>query len=247
MVSRACPICQKTYEADEGRLKFGRQTTCSRACSYELRVSERRNATLIACATCGKEVSKTTVQLGRVKNGVVFCSRSCHYAGRKAGIAPQAPHKTHVYSPEGRAAMIAASSRPKGRRVHHWLTCAQCSAVFDDRSSGRQRKSGKAFCSLTCCNTFRKGIYNPSWRGGHPKYYGPDWRAQRRAAWQRDKYTCRRCGKTRKDMGRRPDVHHIKPVGSFPTRNDAHTLDNLVSLCHGCHQQVEWHGIDFSI
>ena len=35
--SMQCPACSKEYEADPGRLKHGRQTSCSRECSYILR------------------------------------------------------------------------------------------------------------------------------------------------------------------------------------------------------------------
>src|SRR5699024_11048223 len=33
-VNRECPVCAVSYEADPVRLRHGRQTTCSRACSY---------------------------------------------------------------------------------------------------------------------------------------------------------------------------------------------------------------------
>ncbi len=36
-VQRCCPICGTSYLAAPYRLKHGRQTTCSRACSYQLR------------------------------------------------------------------------------------------------------------------------------------------------------------------------------------------------------------------
>ncbi|OGB20608.1 MAG: hypothetical protein A3I66_22850 [Burkholderiales bacterium RIFCSPLOWO2_02_FULL_57_36] len=36
-----CPVCGNNYFADPVRLKHGRQSTCSRACSYKLRVSLR--------------------------------------------------------------------------------------------------------------------------------------------------------------------------------------------------------------
>jgi hypothetical protein len=42
-----------------------------------------------------------------------------------------------------------------------------------------------------------------------------------------------------------PDVHHIKPIGSFSRPELGNTPDNLVSLCHPCHMLVEWNGMDF--
>lgn len=37
MIKRVCEVCKKEYIANETRLKFGRQTTCSRECSYKRR------------------------------------------------------------------------------------------------------------------------------------------------------------------------------------------------------------------
>lgn len=37
IIKKICSICNKEYEADTIRLKFGRQTTCSRECSYKKR------------------------------------------------------------------------------------------------------------------------------------------------------------------------------------------------------------------
>lgn len=36
-VELTCPVCSKLYTADTVRLSFGRQTTCSRKCSYQSR------------------------------------------------------------------------------------------------------------------------------------------------------------------------------------------------------------------
>ncbi|WP_236044816.1 HNH endonuclease [Haloarcula nitratireducens] len=50
-------------------------------------------------------------------------------------------------------------------------------------------------------------------------------------------------------MGRNPDVHHITPVKWFigsdnHTREDAHYLENVVSLCISCHRKAEFGKIE---
>lgn len=50
-----------------------------------------------------------------------------------------------------------------------------------------------------------------------------------RAAKFRDGYQCQACGSTK-----RLEAHHIIPIA----QGGAHTLDNLVTLCHGCHHGV---------
>ncbi len=42
--NRTCPVCSIEYYADPQRLKHGRQTTCSRFCSYKLRAKKHTKA-----------------------------------------------------------------------------------------------------------------------------------------------------------------------------------------------------------
>jgi DEAD/DEAH box helicase domain-containing protein len=76
-----------------------------------------------------------------------------------------------------------------------------------------------------------------------PNDYGPDWPQIREAVRARDNYTCQNCG--RPESGRQHDVHHKIPFRSFRDeqgrilREQANRLDNLVTLCHECHRQVE--------
>lgn len=232
--------------ADTSRLKHGRQTTCSRACSYRLRAGKIAKSATIICPVCGKEFKRSPAKIKRVRHASV-CSRKCHYKARTLGIVGREVESPYSYTPEGKAALIASASKPKGQRVFHPTICANCGIEFDDPMDGRRRVGGKAFCSLDCCNAYRTGENNPAWRGGHPRYYGPSWRPLRRAVRQRDDYTCRRCGKEMKPPSRAPDVHHIAPVSSFADKDEANTMENLVTLCHPCHQYVEWNGIDFAL
>lgn len=248
MIERACPVCGKVYMVNAERLaKHGRGIACSKACSYQWRAQRARKRTEVACAVCGTILHYTASKLALPKHGAVFCSRACHYKGRSLGLSKRVVTKPYTYTPEGRARLLANARKPKGKRVHHFLTCLNCGEVFDDKNWGRPRRSGMTFCSLACCNAYRKGRNNPSWRGGYPGYYGPNWRTLRRAAWERDGYACRRCGKTREEMGRRPDVHHIAPVGTFADPDEANTINNLICTCHACHMYIEWHGFDFEI
>ncbi len=48
-----CPVCNDDYFADPKRLKHGRQTTCSRKCSYRLRGKERQKLKMLTCP-CGE-------------------------------------------------------------------------------------------------------------------------------------------------------------------------------------------------
>ncbi|MBL8056892.1 MAG: DEAD/DEAH box helicase, partial [Anaerolineales bacterium] len=82
------------------------------------------------------------------------------------------------------------------------------------------------------------------WLG--PNNYGPNWEQQRRAARARDGFRCRQCGRPEVPGERQHDVHHNVPFRSFgyvPGVNEnyrpANALENLVTLCHSCHERVE--------
>jgi 5-methylcytosine-specific restriction endonuclease McrA len=83
---------------------------------------------------------------------------------------------------------------------------------------------------------------NPYWRGGREPYYGPSWRPARRAAWKRDKESCRTCGRSSAELGERPTVHHVIAFKKFgrDRHEEANDLNNLVALCRPCHMKTEW-------
>jgi hypothetical protein len=241
-MQKACPVCSSIYEADPKRLLHGRQTTCSRSCSYKYR--QPSQAIEKTCTSCGRIYTRSPSHV-KAKHGAEYCSRPCHFKGRTMGLTPREVTHPYEYTPESKAKQIASARTPQGKRVFHPLTCLNCKSLFEDPNWGRHRKSGMIFCSLLCCNNYRKGEKNPAWRGGHPSYYGPDWSRMRRETLQRDNHTCQRCKATPK--GRRHDVHHIKPVVTFENPNDAHTIENLITLCRPCHMRVEWHGVDWDL
>lgn len=243
-VKRKCPVCNKAYLADPGRLKHGRQTTCSRTCSYELRANLKSTSVTMKCSVCETEFQFPPHKLGR-RDGAYYCSRECHYTGRRTGLTKRIVTKPYVYTKEGKAALRSSANKAKGQRVFHPdVVCTCCGVKFPNKKWGKLNESGRHFCSNECLGEFQRGENNPAWRGGYPGYYGPDWEPVRSAARERDK-VCQRCEK--KPKGRHLDVHHLRPVSSFKQPNDANTLDNVVSLCHKCHMHVEWNGVDFKL
>ena len=78
-----------------------------------------------------------------------------------------------------------------------------------------------------------------------PNDYGPNWDKQRELALARDQQRCRTCGAPARP-GAPLHVHHIRPFreyGYLPGQNEAYRaanhLDNLVTLCPGCHRRAE--------
>ncbi|WP_436912079.1 HNH endonuclease [Halosimplex marinum] len=95
------------------------------------------------------------------------------------------------------------------------------------------RDGGVRFCSRECVSDALYG--GRSNRG----VYTGDWYQVRRRAFDRDDHRCQNCGKRREEIGREPDVHHITPIREFDDPQEAHSLDNVVTLCRNCHRLAE--------
>ena len=246
ILRRECPVCGRVYEADATRLAHGRQTTCSRGCSYVLRGQKLSTSRTYRCAVCGGDVLRSPAQ---VKSSFVFCSRSCHYQGRSLGLVKRVVTKPYAVSDAGRAAWRESGRRRRGvlRKEPVSWTCEVCGKTRTMPRGNLAPARRLRFCSPDCANTALRGAGNPSWHGGHPDYYGPDWRALQRLARRRDVYVCQRCGVAQSLLGRALDVHHVRPASSFAAPNDANSIENVVSLCHPCHMLVEWNGVDFDL
>lgn len=111
MEERVCPACGKSYQADPKRLRHGRETTCSRACSYKHRMRSRSSLITVSCI-CGREFVRSACQV-KTKHGMCYCSRACMYAGRVSRLTPRVCEKPYVLTDAGREAL--AESRLRGQ------------------------------------------------------------------------------------------------------------------------------------
>ncbi len=83
------------------------------------------------------------------------------------------------------------------------------------------------------------------WQPERPGDRGPNWAAQRARARERDDARCKICGAEERP-GRQHDVHHVRPFHDFGWRSgendayvEANALENLITLCVGCHRVAE--------
>jgi endogenous inhibitor of DNA gyrase (YacG/DUF329 family) len=226
-----CPQCGKEF--------WYHRSWPRKYCSIKCRAANTLNnfgeyvgkeAVAVNCENCGKSFKKLFNQVQSTKHN--FCSQVCygeHVSKTRKGIPRPGVRgeKPHLQ-----------------KRVTK--NCPQCGKEFQVKlsSDGRRR-----FCSKACQSKSQIGTVsgenNFNWKGGYEPYYGPNWRQQRRNARARDNYTCRRCGVTEIELGCQLDVHHIKRFKRFGIKRykEANSLDNLVSLCDGCHKHMEHHGL----
>lgn len=232
----SCDECGKGYKSLEGYRNHMTKCcpenlygcpSCDKLLLSELGVkrhhSRTHNESLTVvsrpCSYCGDMVEQQKCRIKRYDNA--FCDTDC-----KAKWQSEQGGHTHALSEK-----IETSCDNCGKTIY--------------RVESKVSRSEHNFCGFECYGEHRsrnyRGENNPRWDGGSPNDYGPDWPKMRRKALKRDGYQCVICGKSKEELGMNPDVHHIKPVKSFDTPNDANYLDNLVTLCRNHHKK--WEGI----
>ena len=230
-----CPVCGKKYSADKNRIKHGRQTTCSRECSYELRAQAKRTKLTVNCARCGKPFETTP---SRIESGHgVYCSRECHFppvqfkcvhCGKEFRKSPStnAQYCSKKCANESEQKSIQASASTSNAWKDTEKRTRILSGIKRRSESDDWRKSPH----------FQKGNKHPKYKGNKNarliavgRYEYKQWHA---AILRQCHYTCQRCGK----RGGKLEAHHIKPWAQFPELR--YDLQNGIALCHECHKEI---------
>ncbi|MFB1064149.1 HNH endonuclease [Natrinema sp. H-ect4] len=128
----------------------------------------------------------------------------------------------------------------KGDRIT--VRCQSCGNSLEVRPARVDEQKRGFFCTLDCYGDWlSENVVGPDhhqWEGGTIEYGRPWWRIRRRAL-ERDGYTCQYCGAEKAELDRNPDVHHLQPVRSYDNPEDAHTMENVLTLCRSCHRRAE--------
>ena len=127
--------------------------------------------------------------------------------------------------------------RPEGKVRRR---CARCGRTVEvPRWYGEEMRL--FFCSRECRRAWTEAEREPPRvvLEPRPEYRGGDWEVQAERARKRDRYTCRICGITEEELGRKLDVHHILPFSWFRDPRQANRLSNLISVCPSCHRKLE--------
>ncbi|WP_123538875.1 HNH endonuclease [Halosimplex salinum] len=204
-----CPTCGKDDFSSRGYMK-----------RHHTRVHGESIAGVeLTCANCGDTYREKPNRVERSS----FCSVECHNEFR--------------------------SNNWTGEKAPNWkggevtLNCEQCGDEYKLIPAEAER--GSRFCSIACKATHMResGQWrkenNPRWTGGERPKYNGNWVYARKQARERDSFECQLCGVHESEFERELDVHHIIRVADFDDPQQAHTLENLVTLCRSCHITVE--------
>jgi len=233
----SCDNCGKQFIRKPSLSRF-KTKYCSRECHKEA----RRKALLRVdktCQTCGKPF-QTTPSLGERKK---YCSVECRNLGNRRQIEVKCAFCGQPFTDIAskiragrRFCSNACATAANDKRVE--VNCKICGKPFLSMPFYLKRGQG-LYCSIDCANQGNSGSGNKRFRGGRVNR-GPNWRRQRRLAYQRDGGICQRCGRKPKKGEPQFHVHHIKAYrdfnGDYLSAND---LLNLITLCPSCHPRAE--------
>lgn len=205
-----CPTCDKQLENEVGVKSHHAQV-------HDESIADK---SVFTCEVCGSDFEGYTCNSNR------FCSSECK----------------HVWDSE----RMSGDGSPTYKGAKKEVACDNCDEKFE-RYRSQLSDYDSNYCSYECKASAQVGTMegedNPAWKGGEvPFGRGKLWESISQEIVDCDG-KCLSCGKTNtqhlSDTGRRLDVHHVKPLREYDEAENAHDIDNLVSLCRQCHNAIE--------
>lgn len=234
-----CPTCGDSFDSEQGmRIHHGHahdeklpNRTCN-GCGSEFYDPKSR---LAYCDDCDPNAGANNGNWNGAK-----ASEMCRTCGSNFSYYPS--DKDGVYCSD--CVESASGLLPENPATENRVSvpCEFCDTTVETHPSHAENRTRGVFCDLGCYGAWLSenvvGENHHQWEGGNLDY-GRKWWRIRRKALERDEHTCQHCGKAKDEIGRNPDVHHVERVRSFDEPVEAHTLDNVVTLCRSCHRNAE--------
>ncbi|EMA14567.1 MULTISPECIES: HNH endonuclease [Haloarcula] len=255
MVIHDCPSCNRTFDSKRGLGVHHSSTHGERLPNRECDRCSDTFHSEYEKRYCSGECRDAAVSFSGADNPNYSDAKeetSCDNCGTTFEYYPS--EKEGCYCPDcvedaewRHTRQISGADNPNWSGGKLKLDCSICDSPVERYPSD---VTGEVvLCSRDCHAAWLSEAFtgdgHPNWRGGGVGDYGPGWRAVREQALARDDHACVLCGTNADELGRNPDVHHIVPVRLFAALRalavrDAHTLDNVVSLCPSCHRRAEF-------
>ncbi|RKD95481.1 HNH endonuclease [Halopiger aswanensis] len=235
-----CPTCGKSLQTEQGmrqhHTKVHGEPLPNRVCSGCGSVFYDPKARREYCDDCNPNAGEHNGNWSGGKE-----TTSCDSCGETFSYYPS--DKDGVYCPdcvEDAIGLLPENPSAKGARVT--VECGACGSDLEVRPAKFETQERGFFCTLECYGEWLSanvvGPEHHQWEGGTIEY-GRKWWRIRRQALERDDYECQHCGAGLDELGQNPDVHHVRAVRSFDRPEDAHKMDNVVTLCRSCHRRAE--------
>lgn len=123
-------------------------------------------------------------------------------------------------------------TRKKMRQARKQYFCNHPGRIWTEEQKLKQSKTLKQVA--------KKGPESASWKGGitpenHKLRSLPEYEDWRKSVFERDKYTCQKCGDNK---GGNLQAHHLEPFADCLDLR--FTIDNGLTLCENCHRLVHY-------
>lgn len=249
-----CPTCGRTFDSRRGlgvhhTRSHGRRLpnrTCAE-CGTEFHSPYEKKYCSDTCRqrnTSYEGSSNPNYNGGKARGTCELCGEEFdYYPSQKQGrFCPECVRTRNWQHPP----TAAGTDNPRWNGGKRAIDCGVCGTTVERYPSNI---GSVTVCSVTCRSEWLSaeftGSGHPNWKGGDTLSYGSGWNDVRERALARDGRQCVVCKATRVDLGRNPDVHHIVPVRWFidsdeHEKEDAHFLDNVITLCPSCHRKAEF-------
>jgi hypothetical protein len=157
------------------------------------------------------------------------------------------------YYPSEKEGLICPSCIKSGKNIHHTdeysdlgervtnYIKTSCFTCGENMVVSQSDYSDRVFCDEECLSDFQSdrmtGSSNPRYVDGSSsgKKYNSLWRSVRDKSLDRDNHQCVICG-----SDEYLHVHHIIPVREFDDEDNAHYIENTVTVCPSCHRKIEY-------
>lgn len=236
-VQCTCAQCGAAFAVKPSEIAKGR-SYCSKQC-YDI----ARNGGQVQTRTCQQCAKTFSIRPSFIaKGGGSYCSNTCKWAAARKGIERQCQRcnvtfyataagikrghgiycGTQCYVQNRDYSAMRGLLKPQ--RLGQTRTCPSCSAIFYAKLYKIQRGQG-TFCSHACRGVSQRTSSRDRWSW--------EYRAWRRAVFERDAFTCQRCGIRGGDL----HAHHVKGWARYPALR--FEVSNGMTLHERCH--YEWH------
>ena len=210
-----CSVCGKEIERNNYEVKHNKTNIwyCSDCDPH------KKNKIKTYCLTCGKEINITPSQVKR--NRGKYCSKECHHLSEVKKINTKCLTCNREFK-------VLPSEIKKGYGKYCSKKCCHLSKFFREKLSNSQKGKNNS-------NFGKKGELSPHWKGGitnasHKVRTSFEYKEWRKLVFERDNYTCQKCGK----RGKKLNAHHIESFNNNPDKRIL--IDNGITLCQTCHK-----------